>query len=417
MKYGLIGEKLGHSFSKEIHEQIENYTYTLCELSPDELDSFMTKREFCAINVTIPYKEKVIPYLDYVSDRAKAIGAVNTIVNIDGKLYGYNTDCLGLSALMRKADIFPKGKKVLILGTGATSKTARSVADELGAKEIIIVGRSPKDGSITYDEMYKSHKDADIIINTTPCGMYPDCTQSPVDITEFTSLSGVVDVIYNPLRSPLVTKAKSLGINAVGGLYMLVSQAIYAIEKFVGREYDETLADSIYNSIKSSRENIVLVGMPSSGKSTIARELAALTGREMTDTDQLIVTTHNMPIPDIFKNFGEKVFRKWESEAVKEVSKKSGVIIATGGGAVLNPDNVAALRQNGKIYFIDRPLEALFPTSDRPLAQNKEAIINLYNERYPIYTSSADSIVINNKSTSELSDAIILMHNLGGDKS
>jgi len=416
MKYGLIGEKLGHSFSKEIHEQIENYTYTLCELSPDELDSFMKKRDFAAINVTIPYKEKVIPYLDHISERAKSIGAVNTIVNKCGKLYGYNTDCLGLSALIHKADIDLMDKKVLILGTGGTSKTALCVAKELGAKETICVSRTPKIGSITYDEMYKNHSDAGIIINTTPCGMYPDCSLAPVDLKKFSSLSGVVDVIYNPLRSALISEAETLGIKAAGGLYMLVSQALFAIEKFVGREYDENLCDNLHRSIKASKENIVLVGMPSSGKSTAAKELSRLTQKEMIDTDELIVSTHKMSVTDIFAKYGEAVFREWESEAVAEASKKSGVIISTGGGAVLNCDNVFSLKQNGKIYFIDRPLENLIPTKDRPLAQNKDAIINLYDERYPIYTSVADSIVINNKSISELADAIILMHTFGGDK-
>ena len=410
MKYGLIGEKLGHSFSKEIHEQIENYTYTLCELSPDELDQFMKQKKFSAINVTVPYKEKVIPYLDHISEDAKAIGAVNTIVNRCGELYGYNTDYFGLSALMHKAHILPKDKSVLILGTGGTSKTALAVAKNLGAKDVTIVGRSKKTGCITYDEMYKSHTDADIIINTTPCGMYPDLSKSPVDLTQFSSLSGVIDVIYNPLRSALVSQARNLGIRATGGLYMLVSQAIYAIEKFVGSEYDDAVADKIYRRIRASKENIVLSGMPSSGKSTIAKQLSCLTQRELVDIDALIVSTHNMPITDIFAKFGETVFRKWESEAINEASKKSGAIIATGGGAVLNPHNVCALKQNGRIYFIDRPLENLTPTSDRPLSQNNEALTKLYQERYPIYTSIADSIVINNKSISEIANEIISIH-------
>ncbi len=415
MQYGLIGEKLSHSFSKEIHEQIENYTYTLCELKPNELERFINKKDFSAINVTVPYKEKVIPYLDNISERAKAIGSVNTIVNRSGKLYGYNTDALGLSDLMHKADVLPRGKKVLVLGTGGTSKTASVVLSELGAREIVIVGRTSKKGSITYDEMYELHTDADIIINTTPCGMYPDCYDSPVDLTRFPSLCGVLDVIYNPLRSSLVTQAKNMGIKASGGLYMLVSQAIYAVEKFVGRNYDKTLVDKIYNSIKLSKENIVLIGMPSCGKSTVAKELSNLTKRELIDIDQLIVNTHKMSITDIFAKFGEEVFRKWESEAIKEAAKKSGAIIATGGGAVLNKHNVDALRQNGRIYFIDRPLEMLFPTSDRPLAQNTDAIIRLYDERYPIYMSAADSIVINNKSISELIDGINLIHTHGGE--
>ncbi len=410
MQYGLIGEKLGHSFSKEIHEKIEDYTYTLKEIAKGELESFITKKEFNAINVTIPYKEEVIPYLDVISDRAKAIGAVNTVVNKDGALYGYNTDGLGLIALLEKNDISLKGKKVIILGTGGTSKTALQVAKELGAKDVIRVGRSKKEGCITYEEMYLAHTDADIIINTTPCGMYPDCTSIPLKLERFSSLSGVCDVIYNPLRTPLVLQAKGLGINACGGLCMLVSQAVYAVEKFTKRPYDKDLADKIYSDILSSKENIVLTGMPSCGKSAIGEALSKLTSRVLIDTDKMIQEKHKMTIPEIFSKHGEKTFREWESECVAEASKTNGCIIATGGGAILRSENVSALKQNGRVYFIDRALENLSPTSDRPLALDKEAIAKRYDERYPIYTSVADETVSNNSTIDDVCKQILSLH-------
>ena len=324
MQYGLIGRKLAHSFSKEIHESIGDYAYTLKELEPQELDDFMTQRDFKAINVTIPYKEAVMPYLDNISDFAQKIGAVNTIVNRDGKLYGYNTDCLGLKALIAKAGIELRDSKVLILGTGATSKTAAAVAHDEGAASVIKVSRNAKEACITYDEMYALHSDADVIINTTPCGMYPDCQSSPADIERFSGLKGVIDVIYNPLRTALISSALSKGIRASGGLYMLVAQAVYAAEKFTGKVYDERITDDIYSTLKADKENIVLIGMPSSGKSTVGRQLARLTGRKLIDTDDMIVKAHNMEISDIFSAHGEDVFRRWEAESVQQAAANSG---------------------------------------------------------------------------------------------
>ena len=414
MQYGLIGRKLGHSFSKEIHESIENYSYTLKELEPQELNDFMIQKDFKAINVTIPYKEAVIPYLDDISDFAEKIGAVNTIVNSGGKLHGYNTDCLGLKALISKAGIELCDAKVLILGTGATSKTAAAVAYDEGAATVVKVSRSEKNDCITYDEMYAFHSDADVIINTTPCGMYPDCESSPVDIERFSGLKGVIDVIYNPLSTPLISSALAKGIKAAGGLYMLVAQAVYAAEKFTGKEYDKKLTDDIYGALKADKENIVLTGMPSSGKSTVGRQLAILTGREFVDTDDMIIKAHNMEISDIFSVHGEDVFRKWESDCVRQAAKHSGCIIATGGGAVLRAENVSALRQNGRIYFLDRPLGELVPTTDRPLAQDAEAIKKRYEERYSIYTSTADEIVTVDSTPQTIAKRILDSHMKGG---
>lgn len=393
MEYGLIGEHLGHSFSKEIHAKIGDYKYELKEIAADDLDAFMKERDFKAINVTIPYKEKVIPYLASISEGAAKIGAVNCIVNKDGKLYGYNTDFSGMRALILKNGIDMTGKKVLILGTGGTSKTAHAVCENLMAGTILTVSRRAGDNVITYEEAVKNHKDADVILNTTPAGMYPNTDGMPIDISEFDNLSGVIDVIFNPLRTNLVMDALSRDIPSEGGLYMLVMQAIVASEFFFDTKYDEALCDSIFKDILSSKENIVLIGMPASGKSSVGRRLSHMTGREYVDSDPLIEQKAGMSIPDIFEKFGEKYFRDLEAEVIKEISKESGKIISTGGGAVLRAENVHNLKKNGCIYFIDRPLKDLIPTGDRPLANSKEKIVKLYNERYPIYSSSADVVI------------------------
>lgn len=391
MKYGCIGEHLGHSFSKEIHNRIESYEYGIWEIPKDELNSFMKRQDFAAINVTIPYKQDVIPYLHYIHPVAEEIGAVNTIVNKDGKLYGYNTDFSGMSALSDRIGIDMQGKKVLILGTGGTSKTAVAVAGAKGAAQVLQVSRNEKDGCITYTEATEQHKDAQIIINTTPCGMYPNNEGMPIDIDVFPQLEGVLDAVYNPLRTNLVQAALTKGIKAEGGLYMLVAQAVVAAQWFTGKEYPTDTTDNIYREIMAQKQNIVLTGMPGCGKSTIGKLLAQQTGRELIDTDEMIVKAQGMEISDIFEKYGEKAFRDMETAAVKEASAKNNCIIATGGGAVLREENINALKSNGRIYFIDRPLESLIPTDDRPLARDVEAISRRYNERYSIYCGTADA--------------------------
>lgn len=390
MEYGCIGEKLSHSFSKEIHAKLFDYSYVLKELRPDEVDSFMEKRNFKAINVTIPYKKAVIKHLDYIDDIAKKIGAVNTVVNKNGKLWGFNTDFLGMTALIQKNGIEIKDKKVLILGGGGTSLTAFSVATELFAKEVLRVSRTKKDGFITYEDVIENHLDADVIINTTPVGMFPNIGSSAVDVKLFHKLSGVVDAVYNPLCSQLVCDAKRLGIKAVGGLYMLVSQAAFAAEKFVDTNIPTEKIDAVYKEILLSKKNIVLIGMPSSGKSTIGKRLADLLNMQFKDTDQMIVEKAQRTISDIIENDGEAYFRKLESEAVLDAAKLQNTVIATGGGAVLNSRNVELLRSNAKIYFLDRPIEKLLVTDDRPLSKTKEKLEKLYNERYSIYLGAAD---------------------------
>ncbi len=389
MKYGLIGEKLGHSFSKEIHEKLADYTYELKELKPEELDGFMKAKAFNAINVTIPYKQAVMPYLDKILPIAKEIGAVNTVINCEGELCGYNTDILGLRALLSHNKIPLYGKKVLILGSGGTSHTARVLVRELGAAEIHIISRSGKDG-ITYEEAYANHKDAQIVINTTPCGMYPDIDSSPLDLSQFSALEGVIDVVYNPLRTPLVLQAKKRGIPADGGLLMLVAQAVYAVDLFVDSFEEERIIE-IYRQILAQKENIVLIGMPGCGKSTVGQSLAKKLGRLFYDTDTLIQERFGKTPAEIINQEGEAAFREKESAVIRDtVTAKTGCIIATGGGAILRDENIENLKKNGKIFFLDRPLELLVTTKDRPLSGNRELLEKRYNERYDRYCEAAD---------------------------
>ena len=393
MQYGLIGEKLGHSFSKIIHNELYNEEYELKEIAKADLDSFMKEKSFKAINVTIPYKEDVIPYLDFVDDNAKKIGAVNTIINKRGKLYGYNTDFRGLISLIKFAEIDIKDKKVLILGSGGTSKTALAVSEELGAKYVFRVSRNKTDDLISYEDVYQNHLDADIIINTTPCGMYPNIDSSAVDINRFGGLSGIVDAVYNPLCSKLVIDAKNNGIKAIGGLYMLVAQAFFAAEMFIDKRLDLTEIERIYNLLLKEKQNLVLIGMPGCGKTTIGKAVAKECNKQFIDSDKEIVLREKTDIPKIFKFKGEEYFRKVESEVIAELSIKQGVVIATGGGVVLDSENVNHLKQNGIVIFIDRLLEKLVTSSDRPLSQNREMLKKRYDERYDIYKSSADIII------------------------
>ena len=390
MIYGCIGEKLGHSFSKDIHNRLFDYDYELCEIPKGELDAFMQKRDFKAINVTIPYKLDVIPHLYKISETARKIGAVNTIINRDGKLYGYNTDFSGMTALIKKNGIDVKGKKALVLGSGGTSKTANAVLESLGASEIYTVSRSERQGFITYETAKTMHSDAEIIVNTTPCGMYPNIGTSAIDVNDFPKLCAVVDAVYNPLRSKLVCDARKKGIPAIGGLYMLVAQAAAAAEKFIDTAVSEEKIEAVYRSLVLEKQNIVLVGMPGSGKSTIGKIIARDLGMNFIDSDEEIVKKAGKTIPEIFKEAGEEGFRKIESEVIAELSKLSHSVIATGGGAVLNAKNTDLLSENGKIYFIDRALSSLVATSDRPLSSSREDLERRYNERYDIYCACAD---------------------------
>ena len=395
MKYGLIGEKLGHSFSKPIHEKIADYTYEIKEIAREELDAFMKAKDFLSINVTIPYKSAVIPYLDYIDEIAEKIGAVNTIVNRDGKLYGYNTDFSGMKMLIEKSGFDYEGRKVLVLGTGGTSKTAVAVAESLGAETVICVGRKNgiSENYTDYENVYTLHSDADYIINTTPLGMYPDCDSYALDISKFNCLNGVTDAVYNPLKTRLCQNAEKEGIKSETGLYMLVAQAVLAVEKFTGDSFDvKETADRIYSEIMKEKMNIVLVGMPGSGKSTIGKALSEKLGKDFVDTDDIIRQEYG-DISLIFEKHGEAYFRDVESEAVKKAAFLNNTVIATGGGAILRDENVRRLRQNGKVFFLDRPLSDILPTDDRPLSKDREALKKRYEERYEKYKASADETI------------------------
>ena len=391
--YGCIGEHLPHSFSREIHGEIGSYAYDLKELTPEELPGFMTARSFRGINVTIPYKQAVIPFLDEIDETARAIGAVNTVVNRDGKLYGYNTDLYGLTRLIRRIGLDLSGKKVLVLGTGGTSRTASYAAEKLGARVVYRVSRTSREGSLSYEEVLQDHTDAEIILNTTPCGMFPKPAEQPLSLEPFARLEGVADAIYNPLRSRLVLDARSRGIPAEGGLYMLVAQAVRASELFLDTSYPEDLTDRIYNAILRRKENLVLIGMPGSGKSAVGKILTETTGKPLADTDLLIVEKAGKPISEIFREDGEPAFRDLESEIIRELSLQGGQVISTGGGAVLRPENVTLLRQNGRLFWLDRDPDSLIPTDDRPLADTSEKMKRLYQEREPVYRASADVII------------------------
>ncbi len=392
MDYGLIGEKLGHSYSKEIHEMIGRYAYELREVARDDLDAFMKAKEFLGINVTIPYKQQVIPYLHHVDDSAKKIGAVNTIVNRDGKLYGYNTDYHGLKELiLSRFDL--TGKKVLILGSGGTSKTARTVCEDLGAKEISRVSRTAEEAdTISYVQALQK-TDTDFLINTTPCGMYPNTDDSPIDLSVFSNLSGMVDVIYNPLRTRLMLQAAELGIPCAGGLMMLVYQAAAAMTNFTGKEADDAKVHEAYAAIMAKRENIVLTGMPGAGKSTVGKLLAKELQMDYTDTDEAIVQKDGRAITEIFAMDGEDAFRRMEAQLAKELTCRNHTVIATGGGFLLNPECENAMKAYGRVFFLDRKPETIHPTADRPLADEAEKIRKLYELRLPRYQRIADHTI------------------------
>ena len=393
MDYGCIGEKLSHSFSKEIHNALADYDYQLLELKREELKAFFTERSFKAINVTIPYKLDVIPYLDWISDEAMAINAVNTIVNRNGRLYGYNTDFYGLKGLIeRKVKSF-KGKTVAILGSGGTSNTAFAVANSLEAEKVVKVSRKKQEGYITYDELYESYSNCEIIINTTPCGMYPKAGVAAVDINNFPNIEAVFDAVYNPLKSKLILDAEKKGIIADGGLYMLVSQAAYAVEKFIDTTVSLEKIEEVFNKIYKDKMNVVLIGMPASGKSSVGKELEKLLSKSFVDSDIVLSENAEKTISEIFNEHGEAYFRELEKDTIKNISSENSHIIATGGGAILNYENIENLKSNGRIYFLDRPLSMLLTTDDRPLSSNRTDLEKRYNERYELYRKYADVII------------------------
>lgn len=391
MNYGCIAEHLGHSFSALIHARLADYEYELRELSPCELDSFMKARAFRAINVTIPYKQAVIPYLDEIDEVARRVGAVNTIVNRDGRLYGYNTDFAGMCALIARMGLALHGKKVAILGTGGTSRTAHAVAAQLGAREVLTVSRTAHGSAVDYAALAAQHRDVEVIINTTPVGMFPDNDGCPVAPEQFPHLCGVVDAVYNPLSTVLVSRARAMGIPAEGGLYMLVAQAAYAVEHFLGTTVPPARIDEVYRELWRTKRNIVLIGMPGCGKTTLGQALAQRLGLSFLDTDEQIVRRTGTSIPQLIAVRGEPYFRDAETAAIREdAAPLGGYVIATGGGAILREENVLRLKQNGVLVFLDRPPEQIAATGDRPLSSNREMLEARYRERYPKYCACAD---------------------------
>lgn len=391
MKYGLIGERLGHSYSPEIHARLADYTYELCELPPEAVGPFMQAKEFSCINVTIPYKTTVMPYLDEIDEAAAAIGAVNTVKRVGDRLYGYNTDFAGLSDLIDRVGVPLAGRTVLILGSGGTAKTANAVCRARGAAEIVTVGRAAREGVVSYEEAYAHYAHASYIINATPVGMYPNEDACPIDVTRFPHLAGLCDAIYNPLRTDLVQAARARGIPAEGGLYMLVAQAVHAVSIFTGKPVSREEAERVFCAVQQEKENIYLIGMPGSGKSTVGRALAAAMNRPFYDSDDEIVQADGRDIPTIFAEEGEQAFRDLEAAAIARLSQGvRGGVIATGGGAILRAENLHRMRRGGRIYFLDRALEHIRPTSDRPLSSNEDALARRYRERYPLYCAAAD---------------------------
>ncbi len=395
MQYGLIGEKLGHSYSREIHEMLGRYSYELKELAREDLPAFLEGRDFCGLNVTIPYKETVMPFLDEIDDRARRIGCVNTIVNRNGRLIGYNTDFDGMLAALRKTGAEFEGMRVLILGTGGTAKTAYAVLKELKAGEIRFASRRKEQAfcpelTVTYDEAETELTETEFIVNTTPCGMYPKTDGMAIDPARFPKLYGTFDVVYNPTGTRFVQRTKELGKPSVGGLTMLVGQAVSAAEKFLNEPIPTDAAKTVEAAIRMRNTNLVLTGMPGAGKSTVGKLLAERLNMGFVDTDELIVEREHREITDIFRDDGEVYFRDVEQAVIRDVSLCRHTVIATGGGAVLRRDNVLALKEYGTVVFLNRAPETLVPTEDRPLADNKEKMARLYRERLPIYRATAD---------------------------
>lgn len=397
MRYGLIGEKLGHSFSKDIHERIADYTFDLIPLSKEEFKTFMEKKEFTALNVTIPYKKDVIPYLDEMDEHAKAIGAVNTIVNRDGKLKGYNTDFTGFLYMVKKHNVHMEGKKVLIIGNGGASAAIQAVVQHESAGSMVIVDVVPGNGAISYDEMFSSHLDAEIIINTSPIGMYPRIGNAPIDISMFHKCEAVLDVIYNPILTRLCFEAQEMDIKRVNGLEMLIAQAKQSVEFFLDKSIDDQIIDDIYQDMLHERCNIVLIGMPSAGKTTIGKMLENRMQKEFIDLDDIIIEKAGKSIPEIFEESGEAGFRAIETEAAIEVSKLNNKIIATGGGTIKHKVNMDYLRQNGITIFIDRDVDKLISSDpNRPLSKSTDALEKMHAERLPLYQKYAAYVAVNN---------------------
>lgn len=401
MQCGLLGRKLGHSYSPQIHNLLGDYSYILFEKEPEELENFLRNGDFSGLNVTIPYKKEVIPYLSELSPTALKMGCVNTVLRrSDGTLYGHNTDYLGFTSLVRHAGLSVAGKKVLVLGSGGASNTAVAALKDLGANPVVI----SRSGENNYGNLHL-HRDAAAIVNATPVGMYPNTGVSPIDLELFPHLEGVLDVIYNPARTQLLLDAEKLGIPRENGLWMLVAQAKEAAEVFTGGKISDEVIEKIYRRLSHQMKNIVLIGMPGCGKSTIGALLAEKLGRTLADADEKIISLAGKSIPDIFAQDGEPTFRDWETKALTELGKQSGLVIATGGGCVTQKRNYPLLHQNGYLVWLERDCSVL-PTDGRPLSQAND-LGKMYAARKPLYEAFADIRVENTGTPAETVQKIL----------
>ena len=399
--YGLLGETLGHSFSPQIHACLGDYEYKLFEVAPENLGDFLRSGTFEGLNVTIPYKKAVMPYLAEISENAKAIGSVNTITVLpNGTLRGDNTDYDGFLYLVRRSSVSVAGKKALVLGTGGASLPVKKVLSDLGAREIVSISRT---GENNYQNLDK-HVDADLLVNTTPVGMYPNNLQSPLSLDGFAHLSGVLDIVYNPQKTKLILDAEQRGIPAFSGLTMLVAQAKRAAELFLQTKIDDRKNDEIYETLSRQMKNIVLVGMPGCGKSTVGKALAKRLSRPFFDADEEIVRRAGKPIPEIFQAEGEAGFRKIETEVLFDLCRQSGAVIATGGGAVTVPKNHDILRQNSLVVFINRDI-AVLPTAGRPLSEQND-LHEMFRHRLPLYRAVCDYEVDGNDKIQTVTDRV-----------
>lgn len=388
--YGLLGRKLGHSWSAPIHKALGCDSYRMIELEPEQLGDFLRREDIGGLNVTMPYKRDVMPFCDVIDEGAQAIGSVNTLVRRGGKLYGYNTDIDGFLYTARRSKIDFSGRKVLVLGSGGASLTAQAGARREGAREVVVISRSGPD---SYESLTQRHGDGEILVNTTPVGMWPDLEGRPLDLRSLPRLEAALDVIYNPTRTSLLLQAKELGLRRAGGLPMLVTQAVRAEELFFEQELPSSENERILSQLWRDRTNLVLVGMPGCGKTAVGQALAQLSGRPLVDLDGEIVKRAGRPIPEMFAQEGEEAFRKLEAQTLAEVCAQGGQVVATGGGAVLRADNRAALRRTGRVYFLRRDLD-LLPTDGRPLSQ-VGSLEEMYRVRKPLYSAAADVVIDN----------------------
>ena len=401
MQCGLLGRKLGHSYSPQIHSQLGSYDYRLFEKEPEELEDFLQNGDFTGLNVTIPYKKDVIPFLDELSPRAKALGAVNTIVRRNGKLIGHNTDYFGFETMLLSSGVSLRGKKALVCGSGGASNTACAVLEAHGAN-VIVLSRTGKDN---YQNLNR-HSDAALIVNATPVGMYPNVEASPIeDLAAFPMLEGVLDLVYNPARTSILLKAEALGIPCVNGLRMLVAQAKESAEWFTGEPIDDSCIERIFNRLRRQMENIILIGMPGCGKTTVGASLAKILSRPLKDADTELEQAVGRKITEILPTDGEASFRRLESETLLDLGKQSGLVIATGGGCVTVPNNYEKLHRNGTIVWLKRDLD-LLPTDGRPLSQTGH-LQEMYQKRAPLYARFADFSVENSGDPQETAEEII----------